>query len=259
MRLYSGQYFPGFPFLRKALPILGLLMSAACSFSFPQVKPPDNGDGVYHTVEQGQTLWRIARTYDADLGQLVEVNRLATDKEIFVGQRLFIPGARQALPQVSPASGALGSEEGREGGLPEEKPKKPQHWEFIWPVSGPLYSPFGKRGRRFHGGIDISAPKGTPVRAVAPGEVIAIRKGWKGLGHTLFLRHLTDLVTVYAHNSAILVKRGQHVEQGQAIAKVGRTGNSSGPHLHFEVRYRGRPLNPLFFLQGQGPADRGSF
>jgi murein DD-endopeptidase MepM/ murein hydrolase activator NlpD len=103
-----------------------------------------------------------------------------------------------------------------------------------------------------HKGIDIAAPIGTPVMAAASGVVISA--GWNngGYGNLVKVRHFDGSVTLYAHNSRLLVRRGQQVEQGQQIAEMGSTGYSTGPHLHFEVHHQGRgAVNPVALLPGQ--------
>lgn len=118
---------------------------------------------------------------------------------------------------------------------------------FVWPVSGVVVSGFGMRWGRMHEGIDISASTGTPIRAAAAGTVIW--SGWRGgYGNAVIIDHGGGLSTVYAHASALLVSQGQRVAQGQTIALVGSTGNSSGPHLHFEVRVNGVAVDPLLYL-----------
>jgi len=118
---------------------------------------------------------------------------------------------------------------------------------FIWPVNGAVVSGFGMRWGRMHEGIDISATTGTPIWAAAAGTVI--HAGWLGgYGNLVVLDHGNGLATAYAHASAILVVLGQQVAQGETIALIGSTGNSSGPHLHFEVRVNGTAVDPLLYL-----------
>ena len=118
---------------------------------------------------------------------------------------------------------------------------------FIWPVNGTVVSGFGWRWGRMHEGIDISASTGTPIWAAAAGTVI--HAGWLGgYGNLVVVDHGNGLATAYAHASAILVGVGQQVSQGETLSLVGSTGNSSGPHLHFEVRVNGAAVDPLFYL-----------
>ncbi len=118
---------------------------------------------------------------------------------------------------------------------------------FIWPVNGPVVSGFGMRWGRMHEGIDIAVPSGTPIHAAASGTVI--HAGWLGgYGNLVVVDHGGGLSTAYAHASAILVGVGQHVSQGDTLSLVGSTGNSTGPHLHFEVRVNGSAVDPLAYL-----------
>jgi murein DD-endopeptidase MepM/ murein hydrolase activator NlpD len=118
---------------------------------------------------------------------------------------------------------------------------------LIWPVNGPVVSGFGMRWGRLHEGIDIAASTGTPIWAAAAGTVI--HTGWLGgYGNLVVVDHGNGLATAYAHASAILVAVGQQVSQGETVSLVGSTGNSSGPHLHFEVRVNGIAVDPLLYL-----------
>jgi murein DD-endopeptidase MepM/ murein hydrolase activator NlpD len=118
---------------------------------------------------------------------------------------------------------------------------------LIWPVNGPVVSPFGMRWGRLHAGIDIAVPSGTPIHAAASGTVALA--GWVGgYGNYTCIDHGGGLATCYAHQSSIGVSVGQHVVQGQVIGLVGCTGHCFGPHLHFEVRVNGTPVDPLGYL-----------
>ncbi|MBR0168288.1 MAG: peptidoglycan DD-metalloendopeptidase family protein [Synergistaceae bacterium] len=126
--------------------------------------------------------------------------------------------------------------------------------KFDWPVRGAMASPFGNRihpilkRKILHAGIDIAAPNGTAVKTAAPGEVIY--NGWlRGYGRVVVVDHGHGFSTLYAHLSASLVKEGQVVRDGAVIARVGKTGNVTGYHLHFEVRKYGTPVNPINYLK----------
>ena len=118
---------------------------------------------------------------------------------------------------------------------------------FRWPVRGKVTSRFGERGRKSHRGIDVSARRGTGVRAAAAGRVV-FSDHKRDYGRVVILEHAGGYETVYAHNQENLVWDGTHVQQGQLIAEVGSTGNAKGPHLHFEVRIANRAIDPLSCL-----------
>lgn len=124
---------------------------------------------------------------------------------------------------------------------------------YAWPVPGDVIQYFGwrihpiLRKRKFHTGIDIVAPQGTPITASDSGVVIFCGRNG-GYGKMILLDHGSGYASLYAHCSLLLVDLGQAVTKGQAIAKVGTTGLSTGPHLHFEIRKDGTPANPLSFL-----------
>jgi murein DD-endopeptidase MepM/ murein hydrolase activator NlpD len=118
---------------------------------------------------------------------------------------------------------------------------------FVWPVDGPITSSFGLRWGRLHAGIDIGVGFGTPIRAAAAGTVI--HAGWLGgYGNLVVVDHGGGLSTAYGHQQQIYVSSGQQVGQGTVLGEVGSTGNSTGPHLHFEVRVNGSAVDPLGYL-----------
>ena len=153
----------------------------------------------------------------------------------------------QAAQSSSSSAGGSSSGDGGSGGESSSGgDSTPSASGFIWPVSGTVTSGYGMRWGRLHAGIDISAPTGTTVRAAAAGRVIIA--GWMGgYGNIVVIDHGGGLSTAYAHLSSILAGGGS-VSQGQAIGAVGCTGSCTGPHLHFEVRVNGSPVNPLAYL-----------
>lgn len=125
----------------------------------------------------------------------------------------------------------------------------------MWPVKGEISSGYGFRnspggiGSTYHEGIDIAADYGVPVEATASGTVT--QAGWvDGYGNLVEIKHDGGITTRYGHNSALLVTVGQQVEQGTVVALVGSTGNSTGPHCHYEVRINGDAVDPVYFLPG---------
>jgi murein DD-endopeptidase MepM/ murein hydrolase activator NlpD len=237
-------------------------------------KPPAKAKGVTHVVKQGETLFRISQAYEVKVALLLEANRLKPSAALKVGQRLFIPGAT-VVKTVAPFSPLSREEKASleatlrvEPPLPVSSPLVPSgpqplpapsppppprtrvrtEAEFVWPIEGPINSSFGPRGGRLHAGIDIGSPHYQEVVAAADAEVIYANDSGGPLGKAVVLQHGGGLRTVYAHLSIIIASEGETVRQGQAVGGVGDTGRTTGPHLHFEVRKNGVPLNPLDFL-----------
>ena len=126
-------------------------------------------------------------------------------------------------------------------------PIKPGSGGLIWPVNGPVVSPFGMRWGRLHAGVDIAVPSGTPVHAAKSGKVLIA--GWvSGYGNYTCIGHGGGLSTCYGHQASIGVSVGQSVSQGQVIGYSGCTGHCFGPHVHFETRINGVPVNPMGYL-----------
>ena len=224
----------------KSVFFIGLLFLIGCQ-SFQYDPWPDTGEGVYHTVQKGQTLYRIAKTYELDVKVLQRANHIGDPSKLREGTRLWIPGARRVLqiPDKPHPHTA------KKKTSPTVKPRK---GFFIWPTKGTLTSRFGMRNGRKHEGIDIAAPKGTPVHSAADGKVVFSGWGPTGYGKMVIIKHKHHLTTLYAHNSKLLVKKGSRVKQGQRISLMGNTGRSTGPHLHFEVRNDTHPKDPIKYL-----------
>ena len=152
------------------------------------------------------------------------------------------------------------------GSIQREEPQEQAEEEegFVLPVEGRLSSGFGMRmhpilgEERMHHGIDLAAPEGTSIKAAADGRVSF--SGWvKGYGNLVEVDHGDGLVTRYGHNSENLVAVGEEIKAGQVLGKVGSTGQSTGPHLHFEVRRAGQAIDPYTLLEpGQKLADKDS-
>ena len=126
-------------------------------------------------------------------------------------------------------------------------PIKPGSGQLIWPVNGPVVSPFGMRWGRLHAGLDIAVPAGTPIRAADSGTVVLM--GWVGgYGNYTCIQHTASLSTCYGHQSSFATSNGANVSQGQVIGAVGCTGHCFGDHLHFETRVNGSPVDPMGYL-----------
>src|SRR3954469_166848 len=153
--------------------------------------------------------------------------------------------ARIRAAQVSAASSGGGG--GGGGGGSANAPIKRGSGGLICPVNGPIVSPFGMRWGRLHAGVDIAVPSGTPVHAAQSGRVI-IAGVVGGYGNYVCIAHGGSLSTCYGHNSSLGVSQGQSVKQGQVISSSGCTGHCFGPHVHFETRINGSPVDPMGYL-----------
>ena len=166
------------------------------------------------------------------------------------------PVARPAEPKAQPPAGRPVTVEpvaqprppGAKPPAPAPSETSPHAGKLRWPLRGVLYARFGKKGREPHDGIDLAAPLGTPVATAAEGTVFFAGEQ-PGYGHIVIVDHGHGLVTLYAHNRDLRVKTGQKVREGQVVATVGDSGRTSGPHLHFEVRREGVPVDPLDYLE----------
>jgi murein DD-endopeptidase MepM/ murein hydrolase activator NlpD len=196
---------------------------------------------VIHTVAPGETLWRISKRYGTTVEAIMALNGIDDVRSVPTGARLTVPAPLAAVDARRGEARTYASRDprGRTSGTPQ----------FAWPVRGEIMSSFGMRHGERHEGIDIRAPKGTPVRAAEAGRVIHADATLAGYGKMIVIKHAGRLYSVYAHNSKLLVDVGQFVEKGDEIAEVGATGNATTPHLHFEIRNNNTPRDPLEFLQ----------
>lgn len=184
---------------------------------------------VRSTVASTEATVRDARNDKRALLSQVKVERKDLEEDL---------SAMQA--QQAKISGALA------GALPAG-PIRKGTGQLVYPMNGTFTSPFGTRWGRLHAGIDIAAPIGTPIRA-ADGGRVAIAGAMSGYGNYTCIQHNSTLSTCYGHQSSIGVRVGQTVTKGQVIGLCGNTGRSTGPHLHFETRVSGTPVNPMNYL-----------
>lgn len=220
------------------VPVANLLASNRL-FGGEQLQPGQvlyaSTQGIVHIIQPGQTLSDIARSYAVPLATLTAANELTTSSMIFAGDRILIPGATTSFWDNAIVLSR---------GVPTR---------FIWPLEGEVLSGYGFRihpvlgVHHHHDGIDIDVPEGTTVYATAAGEVFFYGEQ-PGYGNLLIIKHEDGFYSFYGHLLDSFVFAGQFVEMGQAVARSGNTGISSGPHLHFELRNREHPLDPLRFL-----------
>jgi len=213
---------------------------------------------VIHVVEKGQTLYRIALVYGVDLKALQRANRIKNPRELKIGQKLTIPGAKQALevppfPEPIPAAARI-QMAAVSPRIEEIRPPLVDVGtdEWAWPIDGRLTSGYGaRRKRHIHAGIDVVAPQGTPIYASREGFVTFVgRQG--GYGEMVIIDHGDGWTSRYAHASRILVGAGDTVHPGEEIALAGRTGRATTSHLHFEIRRNGKAVDPMRHLPPPG-------
>jgi murein DD-endopeptidase MepM/ murein hydrolase activator NlpD len=206
----------------------------------PDSRAPDELVGRWYVVAAGDTVSAIASRHGVAQDDIIELNGLVDPDHLEVGQRLFLYGVEEVVRRLPKKSGA-----------PTIPPKSggSELPALAWPMTeGVVSSGFGERWGRPHKGIDIAAPEGTPIYAAADGEVVFAEASDGGYGKLVIIEHPGGCLTVYAHNSRILVDEGQTVRQGAPIAEVGSTGRSTGPHLHFEIRIDANAVDPLIHL-----------
>jgi murein DD-endopeptidase MepM/ murein hydrolase activator NlpD len=206
-----------------------------------------------HRVRRGDTLYSISRSSGVPIKTLASANGLRAPYTLDVGQQILVPGAASAGSAVAIERGARppSQDVAEIARTVSYAPPPAQSAKlFDWPVKGAVIGQYGAglMGRR-NDGINIAAPVGTPVRAAADGEVVYRGSELDGYGNLLLIKHGDGFVTAYAHNDAMLVKKGDLVRQGQVIAKVGQTGAATEPQLHFEIRQDLKSVDPLGFLQ----------
>jgi murein DD-endopeptidase MepM/ murein hydrolase activator NlpD len=233
----------------KVMGLLFLLLGMVTSGCLHTPNPdPLHGYPYFEVqVQRGETLSELARTFSVPWKLIAYVNGMRQARELQAGQIIRIPKTEKALRsrQVRQRVAAATTQI-QPGGEPElTSAGLTDQGLLLWPVAGTaITSGFGHRNGRPHDGVDIRAKTGSPIQAVARGRVLYA--GWKtGYGRTVILHH-GRFRTLYAHCSRLLVKRGQRVGQGALIARVGATGRTTGPHLHFEIHsHEGQPIDPL--------------
>ncbi len=206
----------------------------------------DTPQGVFHRVAAGQTLWRIARVYAVPLDELREVNGLENEGQLEVGQELFIPGATTVM-EVPPYPSPLPL-------VPVPAPKivapPSRDLGFEWPVAGgQVVSYFGARRRTHrHAGIDIAGERGQDILSARAGIVTFSGRTRTGYGKLVIVDHGNGIESPYAPDQDVRVRIGDKVEKAQPIARLGRSGNATTPHCHFEIRKDHVAVDPLLYV-----------
>lgn len=195
---------------------------------------------VVYTVQKGDILNRIARQFNVSINEIVKVNGIVNPNILSIGQELIIPGVQN----TTPVSGADSPTRLRS----VSTANRGSISNFLWPCIGQITSHYGPRNNGFHHGLDIAAPRGTEVKVARSG--IVEFAGWLNIyGRTVIVNHGNGNQTLYAHNNQTLVKEGDQVVAGQAVATIGSTGNATGPHVHFEIIMDGKRVDPIRFLR----------
>ncbi|MFH1441554.1 MAG: M23 family metallopeptidase [Candidatus Omnitrophota bacterium] len=211
--------------------IFFILVLSGCKTTTHQIKTvslPQAKTTKIHRVQKGETLWKISKLYNIDLHELVNINHISDSSNIEIEQTLLIP---ESPEQKYLFTGKTTSE------------------DFIWPLKGKVVSSFGQTINNIkNNGVNISACGNSDIIASRSGKVVFCNSNLNGFGKTIIIEHHGGFLTLYSRNSEILVKTGDIVQRGMAIAKVGQAGRDHLEYLHFEIRKGHRPQNPKFYL-----------
>lgn len=220
-----------------------------------------------YTIQPGDTLYKIAQQHGTTVQAIANANNITDPSQLRVGQELIVKGGSTTstvaavTPPKRPTEKTVSAKDGAET-LAVETPKEIETTQepsavatdsprasdanlinWGWPTSGTIIQGFTANTK----GIDIQGTIGDPVVAAANGKVMYAGNGVRGLGNLILLGHSDGFITAYAHNDSLLVKTGDEIQKGQKIATLGESDTTS-PRLHFEVRRRGTPVNPLSYL-----------
>lgn len=218
-----------------------------------------------HIVRSGETLMGIGRAYGQSVSDLVAWNGLRSADQLAVGQQLRVaPSNAVAVTKpVSPSGSGVAVTPIKQQPRGGTQPYSEQAWSsarspqssatpsaatpagsWVWPASGAVIERFNDTTNK---GVDIAGNPGDPVIAAAAGKVAYAGTGLRGYGKLIIINHSSEFITAYAHNQTLLVKEGDTVAKGQKIAEIGST-DANRPKLHFELRRKGKPVNPELYL-----------
>lgn len=192
----------------------------------------------YHIVQRGETLYFIAWRFGKDFRQLAAINKLPEPYNLIVGTKIYLKGKTQYYSYQQ--KGYQKPEKHESTTVPTQIPIK--HW--LMPAKGIIINKFSANNK----GINIAGSQAEPIRATAAGVVVYAGSGLRAYGNLLIIKHNDLYLSAYAHNQTLLVKEGQRVKAGQRVATMGSTGTNR-IMLHFELRKRGKPVNPLNYIK----------
>jgi murein DD-endopeptidase MepM/ murein hydrolase activator NlpD len=198
-----------------------------------------------YIVKKGNTLYDISKCFDVSVSDIIKINQLKNNFKIYEGDKLFIPIGKTNLNSKCDNINKTVAR------IKTEKPKvlSNEKYSYMWPVKGKILSKFGllAKGLR-NDGINISADKGKPVLAIESGKIVYAGNEIQAFGNLILIKHYNNKTSAYAHLDRINVKKGELVNKGHIIALVGNSGKVSIPQLHFEIRDKNGPLDPLKYL-----------
>lgn len=245
--------------------LLSAVLLAGCASNSTHAPVSDRSSGVAgatapaqgtYVVRAGDTLYKIAQDHGMDVSKLAQLNGITNPGQLAIGQTLRLdsgtptpattaPVAATPVP-VTNGTTTPGVSEGTAATEPETSAARASDAGLVswaWPANGKIIQGFNSNTK----GIDIEGATGSPVLAAADGKVMYAGNGVRGLGNLILLGHSDGFITAYAHNQSLLVKTGASVKKGARIATIGQSDTTS-PRLHFEIRRRGTPVNPLSYL-----------
>ena len=240
----------------KSVPVNSLVLSVLIMIVVSACTPT----GIYHTVKPGQTLYRIAMTYDIDEDKLARINNIKDPTQLRVNQLRKVPATastsvsrKQATkksfskrPVTKPSAVQKSPATSKSTAKPSVS--KPVKGIFAWPAQGKVLNKFGAQGQKIYKGIEIGLPKGTGIKAAASGKVIYSGNAIPGYGNLIILEHSDNFFSVYGFNHKNLVKMDDFVGQGDRIALSGMPPNGQSARLHFEIRKGKSAVNPILYL-----------
>ncbi len=186
-----------------------------------------------HIICTGDTLWDIAVKYDVSVSELTRINQGINPKNLKIGEKVAVPDSTGvSVAVVQPSRSYIGT----------------SSLMMAWPITGSITSAYGWRSSGFHHGVDIAGDIGDPIKAAAAGKISFVGN-LAVYGKTVVVEHPDGKETLYAHCKKIMVNKNEYVVKGQAIATIGMTGRTTGPHVHFEVKIDGETDNPLKYLR----------